>query len=202
MLISALVLLLSLGVLIPNVVRVFKEWNEYSNPRRLGESVLVVALAAIAVLGFVDAYGSYRDQKTLEAQLAPRHMNDEQSRILRNAIEPYAGTMVSVAAYSPATDAHELAEEIFAVFRSARWDVRGRPGLAPDVIDVDMTGGPIPEVMVGVNDPGKPSAAAAAVLKAFTDLGYSTEYQAVGIEPNMIQLTVGPKPVASESPRH
>ena len=100
----------------------------------------------------------------------------------------------------PATGAHELAEESLTVFRSARWHVQGRPGLAPDVIDVDMSGGPIPEVMVGISDSQHPSAAAAAVFKAFHDMGCATQYQPVGIDAHTIQITVGPKPVVSASP--
>lgn len=194
--IATAIAVMSLIIVAPNISRTVRDWRGYGRSQRATETVLLLLLLLIPMLGFIGAYLADSEVNALENRMAPRHLSDYQARTLEHALRPFHGSVVSIAAYLPAPDAHGLAEEVLATFQKAGWIIKGRPGLKPDVIDVDMGGGVVPQVTVGCSDPQNPTEAAAAAYKAFQDVGLLPEYQSVGISTNELQVTIGPKPLS------
>jgi len=158
---------ISVGVLIPNTLRVKHDWQMWSNRRRAGEALLLAGLVLLPILVFTQS-------ALVAARAAPRQLSLAQISILHAHIDGFRGQTIFVVADTRGADSHDLAEEIFAQLVEAGWNVQPDPdsiGKPPNVLAVTMTSWGPSEIQIGTDDYHRLSKSAQALYDAFQDMG-------------------------------
>jgi hypothetical protein len=106
----------------------------------------------------------------LERVQTKKHLSEDQTRFLVEALKPYSGQMISIASIKGDEEGLKIAQQLASVFEAAGWDHHGEAGISTQDWPRDPVG---IEVVMNETDAraGNIPAGVAGLVKAIRELG-------------------------------